>query len=193
MSRATTTRRAIPVVLAVAALALPAGVGARQQQSDTTSTSPQTFFRDLLLGDSATSTAVKRLLRTGAGFVSPQPGFADLTGDGKSDAVVTVSNGGAAGAVAVYVFSAEGSTDAKLHAVYRNQQLYRVHPRVNGSTLTLVVPQWSTGDDLCCPAKLVERDYAWSSRAQAFTRRAVREIPGPGAPTPAPALDAPAA
>jgi hypothetical protein len=186
-------RHAIPAVLAVAALAVPAVAGARQQQGDATSTSPQALFRDLLLGDDATSTAIKGLLRTRAGFVSPQPQFADLTGDGKSDAVVTVSNGGAAGAVAVYVFSAEGSADAKLHAVYRNQQLYRVHPRVSGATLTLVVPQWSTGDDLCCPAKLVERDYAWSSRAHAFTRRAVREIPGPGAPTPAPALDAPAA
>jgi hypothetical protein len=184
--------RAIPAVLAVAALAVPAGVGA-QQQGDATTTSAQVFFRDLLLGDGATSTAIKRLLRTGAGFVSPQPEFADLTGDGKSDAVVTVSDGGAAGAVAVYVFSAEGSADGKLHAVYRNQQLYRVHSRVSGPTLTLVVPKWSTGDDLCCPAKLVERDYAWSSRAKGFTRRAVREIPGPGAPTPAPALDAPVA
>jgi hypothetical protein len=186
-------RLAIPAVLAAAALAVPAGVGARQQQGDATSTSPQTLFRDLLLGDDATSAAIKRLLRTGAGFVSPQPEFADLTGDGKSDAVVTVSNGGAAGAVAVYVFSAEGSADAKLHAVYRNQQLYRVHPRVNGPTLTLVVPKWSKGDDLCCPATLVERDYSWSARTQSFTRRAVREIPGPGAPTPAPAIDAPAA
>lgn len=193
MGCATNPRRAIPAVLAVAALAAPAGVGARQQQSDTTTTSPQSFFRDLLLGDSATSTPIKRLLRTGAGFVSPQPEFADLTGDGKSDAVVTVSNGGAAGAVAVYVFSAEGSADGKLHAVYRNQQLYRVHTSVNGPTLTLAVPQWATGDDLCCPAKLVQRDYAWSSRAHAFTRRAVREIPEPGAPAPAPALDAPAA
>jgi hypothetical protein len=185
-------RYAIPVVLAVAALAIPAGVGA-QQQGDVTSTSPQAFFRDLLLADGATSTAIKRLLSTRAGFVSPQPQFADLTGDGKSDAVITVSNGGAAGAVAVYVFSAEGSADAKLHAVYRNQQLYRVRMRVNRPTLTLVIPQWSTGDDLCCPARLVERDYAWSSRAHAFTRRAVREIPGAGTPTPAPALDAPAA
>jgi hypothetical protein len=186
-------RRAIPAVLAVAALAVPAGVGAQQQGDATTPTSAQAFFRDLLLGDKATSTAIKRLLHTGAGFVSPQPQFADLTGDGKSDAVVTVSDGGAAGAVAVYVFSAEGSADGKLHAVYRSQQLYRVHARVSGPTLTLVVPKWSTGDDLCCPAKLAERDYAWSPRAKGFTRRAVREIPGPGAPTPAPALDAPAA
>ena len=183
--------RAILALAGAAALAVPAGAGA--QQGDAPSTSPQALFRDLLLADSATSTAVKRLLRTHAGFVSPQPQFADLTGDGKSDAVVTVSTGGAAGAVAVYVFSAEGSADTKLRAVYRNQQLYRVHPRVNGPTLTLAVPQWSTGDDLCCPAKLVERDYAWSTRAHAFTRRAVREIPGPGAPTPAPALEAPAA
>jgi hypothetical protein len=185
-------RHAIPAVVALAALAIPGGVGA-QQQADPASSSPQALFRELLLADGATSTAVKRLLSTRAGFVSPQPQFADLTGDGKSDAVVTVSNGGAAGAVAVYVLSADGSADGKLHAVYRNQRLYRARTRVNGTTLTLVVPLWSTGDDLCCPAKLLERDYAWNPRAHAFTRRAIREVPGPGAPTPAPALDAPAA
>src|SRR5258708_15787295 len=91
-------RRAILAVLTVVALTVPAGVGAQQQGDATTTTSAQAFFRDLMLGDSATSAAIKRVLRTGAGFVSPQPQFADLTGDGKSDAVVTVSDGGAAGA-----------------------------------------------------------------------------------------------
>ena len=62
----------------------------------------------MLLKDADTTSGVKRLLRTDAGFVSPTPVFADLTGDGKSDAVVTVENGGAAGAVAVYVLSADG-------------------------------------------------------------------------------------
>ena len=62
----------------------------------------------MLLKDADTTSGVKRLLRTNAGFVSPTPVFADLTGDGKSDAVVTVENGGAAGAVAAYVLTRRG-------------------------------------------------------------------------------------
>ena len=37
--------------------------------------------------------------------------FADLTGEGKDDAVVTVDSGGAAGIVAMYVFSAGPGSD----------------------------------------------------------------------------------
>ena len=79
----------------------------------------------MLLKDANTTSGVKRLLRTNAGFVSPTPVFADLTGDGKSDAVVTVENGGAAGAVAAYVLTAEGSDSGALRVVFRNQSLYR--------------------------------------------------------------------
>src|SRR3954465_6388307 len=74
--------------------------GARAIAQETPAQSPQELFRDVLLKDADTTSGVKRLLRTNAGFVSPTPLFADLTGDGKSDAVVTVENGGAAGALA---------------------------------------------------------------------------------------------
>ena len=52
--------------------------------------------------------------------------FSDLTGDGRADAVVMIASGGAAGNVAVYVFSTEGlAADADLRAVYRGEGLYR--------------------------------------------------------------------
>src|SRR3954468_2221594 len=82
--------------------------GARAIAQETPAQSPQELFRDVLLKDADTTSGVKRLLRTNAGFVSPTPLFADLTGDGKSDAVVTVENGGAAGAVAAHVLTAAG-------------------------------------------------------------------------------------
>ena len=94
-------------------------------QAPTPTQSPQELFRDVLLKDPNTTSGVKRLLRTNAGFVSPTPVFADLTGDGKSDAVVTVENGGAAGAVAAYVLTAEGSASGALRVAFRNQSLYR--------------------------------------------------------------------
>src|SRR5436190_23612880 len=109
-------------VRALAAL-LCAGLvfGASAIAQETPQQSPQELFRDVLLKDANTTSGVKRLLRTNAGFVSPTPVFADLTGDGKSDAVVTVENGGAAGAVAAYVLTAEGSDSGGLRGVFRNQ------------------------------------------------------------------------
>ena len=47
---------------------------------------------------------------------------------------------------------------------------------VEGATLTLAVPLWRRGEDLCCPSRLRERDYAWSTGARRFVRRAVRTV-----------------
>ena len=102
----------------------------RGRAGPTPTQSPQELFRDVLLKDADTTSGVKRLLRTNAGFVSPTPVFADLTGDGKSDAVVTVENGGAAGAVAAYVLTAEGSDSGALRVAFRSQSLYQ-RPRAD--------------------------------------------------------------
>ena len=138
--------------------------------------SPQALFRDVLLKDTNTASGVERLLRTNAGFVSPTPVFADLTGDGKSDAVVTVENGGAAGAVAAYVLTAEGSSSGALRVAFRSQALYQGRVRVTGTTLTVIVPVYAHGDDVCCARHATERDYAWDAAKKTFTRRATRTV-----------------
>jgi hypothetical protein len=131
----------------------------------------------VLLADPKLASGVKRLLNTNAGFVSPAPVFADLTGDSKSDAVVTVDNGGVAGAVAAYVLTAEGSSSGDLHVAFRSQSLYQGRVRTSGATLTVAQPLWSRGDDVCCPRKAIERDYAWDASKKTFTRRATRTVP----------------
>jgi hypothetical protein len=145
--------------------------------------SPQALFRDVLLKDTKTASGVERLLRTNAGFVSPTTVFADLTGDGKSDAVVTVENGGAAGAVAAYVLTAEGSSSGALRVAFRNQSLYQGRVRVSGPTLTVIVPIYARGDDVCCARHATERDYAWDAVKKTFTRRATRMVTVGGATT----------
>ena len=109
---------------AVAALAAPAGAA----QNET-----QRFFAEKLIADPGTSQAIRDLLRTGGGFVDRSVSFRDLTGDEKADAVVRVQSGGAAGAVAVYVFSTDtGEPDAELTIVFASQRLRRgsdEHPR----------------------------------------------------------------
>ena len=37
------------------------------------------------------------------------------------------------------------------------------------------------GDDVCCPAKIVERTYAWSDGSKTLRQRGSRERPGPTA------------
>jgi hypothetical protein len=165
--------RALAAVLCVGLLF---GARALAQSTPPQQQSPQELFRDVLLKDADTTSGVKRLLRTNAGYVSPTPVFADLTGDGKSDAVVTVENGGAAGAVAAYVLTAEGSDNGDLRVVFRNQSLYQGHVRVSGPTVTVVDPIYARGDDVCCPRQATERDYAWDANVKTFTRRATRTV-----------------
>jgi hypothetical protein len=161
----------LPALVAVVCACLLAGVPAIAQDE-----TPQDLFKKVLVADPKLASGVKRLLDTNAGFVSPKPVFADLTGDGKSDAVVTVDNGGAAGVVAAYVLTGEGSAKGDLHVALRNQSLYQGRVRVSGTTLTIAEPLWSRGDDVCCPRRATERDYAWDAAKKAFTRRATRTV-----------------
>lgn len=136
----------------------------------------QSLFRDILLKDPGTASGVKRLLRTNAGFVSPTPTFADLTGDGKEDAVVTVQNGGAAGTVAAYVLTADGSSGGTLRVVLRSQSLYQGRVRVKAPTVTVIAPIYARGDDVCCTRQATERDYAWDPATKGFRRTATRTV-----------------
>jgi hypothetical protein len=129
-------------------------------------TPAQKLFTQKLLASSQVSSAVKLTLKKG-GSVSSDVLFADLTGEGKADAVVTVDSGGAAGIVALYVFSA--GTGKNLQVVYRNQRLYRAAARVNpGPALVYSLPQYKDGDELCCPSSYRETELKWSSRLKRF-------------------------
>ena len=173
------------VLAAATVLVLSSGSSAKPSRS-------QTLFRTTLLADATTTAGVKRALRDG-GIVAPEIQYQDVTGDGRSDAVVTVETGGAAGAIAVYVFSTHGkAADSPLRAVYRSQQLYRASIQVSAGTLILRTPRWASGDDLCCPTKVFERVYAWNDAASALKQRSSLELAGPGAATTTPPAVPPA-
>ena len=163
-------------VAAAIAVALPAAAGAAP-------TPAQTLFTQKLIDDDATSSAVKRLLQTKAGIVDPRSGFVDVTGDGRQDALVLVSTQGAAGSVALYVFSTHGQKagatgdQTSLKVVFRLQSLYRASLRISGTTLSILEPAYAKGDDLCCPAKLRERDYAFDAKKLTFVRTADHDTP----------------
>ena len=165
------------VVLAVlaAALTVPGATEADPSPS-------QQVFTKSLLDDPGTSAQIKRLLTQHQGMVDPRSGFVDVTGDGRQDALVLVTTGGAAATVALYVFSTHGQPagtgdQTKLKVLFRLQSLYRATLRLNGTTVSVLEPRYAAGDDLCCPKKLRERDYAFDAKRLTFRRTADHEVP----------------
>ena len=164
----------IALVLAAAVVLLTTG------GSSAAPTKSQALFKRTLLADAKTTSEIKQFLRQDGGFVAPDITFADLTGDGRSDAIVLVDTGGVAGAVALYVFSTHGEAEqSDLRVVYRSQRLYRASTEAANGGLILRTPRFAEGDDVCCPAKVVERTYTWSNAAQTLRRRSAKEVAGP--------------
>jgi hypothetical protein len=164
-------KRALP---AAALLLAMAGTAAARQ------TAAQELFRDKLLDDRSVTRDVKTRLRKG-GFVDRRVTFEDLTGEGRSDAIVLVHSGGSAGRIALYVFSA--GTGEDLRIVYRNQELFRATATVRAGSLFYRVPRYERGDELCCPAAEQETELRWSSRTKRFrvvSRRTIETTPASG-------------
>ena len=91
-----------------------------------------------------------------------------------------VETGGVAGAVALFVLSTDGKpAESDLRTVYRSQRLYRASAEVVDATLIVRTPRYVEGDDVCCPAKIVQRVYAWSPGAMTLRQRNSEEFPGP--------------
>jgi hypothetical protein len=171
--------RVLPAALSVLALTAGAVLLSGSGSSAAPSKS-QELFKKTLLDDDKTSPAIKRLLTDGGGFVAPDTVFADLTGDGRSDALVLVETGGAGGALALYLFSTDGeAADSPLRAVYRSQRLYRATVEPAGAVLKLRTPKFGPGDDVCCPAKITQREYTWSATAKTMTLQDSLEFDGP--------------
>jgi hypothetical protein len=165
---------AIPVAIVNAQTTAPTG-----PTTPAKGTSPEALFSKPILADAKVTKAIKALITDKTGYIDPNPVFADLTGDGKSDAVISVDAGGTAGTIGVYVLSTDGSKSGALRVVYRNQELYRATTAVSGSTLTVSNPKWAKGDDLWAPHQIVQRAYEWKSSAQTLVRTGTTTIAGP--------------
>jgi len=126
-------------------------------------TQTQTFFEQRLLADGLTSKPIKTLLQSGGGFVDRGVVFRDLTGDKRDEAVVRVHSGGAAGVVAVYVFSTANRKGGKLRAIFRSQSLMRASTRVLKGVVSYRTSRYDPGDEQCCPARLTQSTLAWNA------------------------------
>jgi hypothetical protein len=167
--------------LATVVVALLGAAPASAQKTQT-----QTFFEQRLLTDGLTSASIKTLLRTGGGFVDRGVVFRDLTGDKRDDALVRVHSGGAAGIVAVYVFSTANRKGGKLRAIFRSQSLMRASTRVLKGVASYRTSRYDPGDELCCPAHLTQSTLAWDADERRMrVRERVTFVPPPVAQAPA--------
>jgi hypothetical protein len=166
-------RRAAALAFCCGALAPPPPATAQTAITGT----PQSLFTKKIAGDPGTAADVRAALKARRVFVDEDIAFADVTGDGRQDAIVRIDSGGAGGTIAVYVYSAHGGKD--LHAIYRSQHLYRALVAVNGATLLVTTPRFSAGDEICCPAAMLERTLTWSQRAGRLVLRATRTVTPP--------------
>ncbi len=162
---------ALALLLCVAAPALPAAAD---------QTAGQKLFRKRLLNDRGVKPEVKRVLRNG-GFVDRDIRFGDITGDGKSDALVLVNEGGSAGRIALYVYSShpprnsDGGGGDMLRIRYKDQNLYRARAKLkqtsakrpNGAVV-YKTPIYDPGDDLDDPGANEVVEVRWRSRKSRF-------------------------
>ena len=174
-------RRTLQVAGLAAVLAALLGAAPASAQK----TQSQRFFEERLLADRQTSSAVKTLLRSGGGFVDKAVVFRDVTDDDRDDAIVRVHSGGAAGVVAVYVFSTANRKGGKLKAVFRSQNLMRASTRVLKGVLSYRTSRYDPGDELCCPARITQSTLAWNRRERRLrVRERVTFAPPPQAQAP---------
>jgi hypothetical protein len=158
---------AVRWLVSLVVLALPAPAAAQSPPAQT----PQELFGGLIVDDAKTTPTMRDVLRSGAAFIAPRPTFADLTGDGRMDAVVEARMPGAAGTIGVYVFSTDAASEGRLRVIFRSQALYRATIGVAAGTLLIAVPEYATGDEVCCPAGREERRYAWDAASHTLRRR----------------------
>jgi hypothetical protein len=165
-------RRRVAAALALAA----AGLGTASVPAGAEQTTTQRFFAGRLMADERTSREVEDMLRSGRGFVDRRV-VRDLTGDGRADAVVKVQTGGAAGAVALYVFSTDtGRRGSGLEAVFRSQQLLQAETRIRDGVLRYRSARPARGEEVCCASRVAETRLRWREARHRFTVAERREI-----------------
>jgi hypothetical protein len=171
---------ALALLLCVALPALPAAAD---------QTEAQRLFRKRLLNDSEVKPEIKRVLRNG-GFVDRDIRFGDVTGDGKSDALILVNEGGSAGRIALYVYSSHrlrnddgGGGSNALRIRYKNQNLYRARAslkrastqRPNGA-IVYSTPVYDPGDELNDPGAREVVEVRWRPRRDRFGVESTRIV-----------------
>jgi len=123
---------------------------------------PRTNLRALVLHDpavAAVNRALVRAVRPGTGTAPVL--FADLTGDGRLDAVVPVLGGGQSGVVAYFVYAIVGGRVRDILAVNDTD---RAALAIERGRLIEVTPVYRRADPRCCPSALRTTVIRWDGQ-----------------------------
>lgn len=153
------------------------------QEEDTATpaatTATPTTALDIRGEDLSQQPGVRDFLSTQGGELLPEETFyADLTGDGREEAVVHISSGGTLGNLAVFVFGyVEGELRQLLRVTGTEESLGgHVRASLASSTSQLVVQSWIYGpnDANCCPSGgLRTRYFIWDGQGLVVEREVV--------------------
>lgn len=162
---------AFAVLLSAALLALAGSCGGGSGGKETPTTSPVTTevtivvrtptqAPDIRHVDLARQQKLRLFLDQAGGVVDPNAVmYADLTQDGKEEAVVPLNSGGEGGDIAVFVYSVRGGNVELLLRTYAQDT--SLVAAVEGGALTVTEPVYAEGDPLCCPSGLRVTTYRW--------------------------------
>lgn len=106
--------------------------------------------------------------------------YADLTGDGREDALVLVRLEGSGAYLDYYVFTLEGGEVVMLFEKLQvSHGQVELGPQPQNFVETTAV--YGPDDPNCCPSNLMRTTYAWSASARVFTQVTVELTPNPQA------------
>lgn len=120
----------------------------------TTLTLRQTDFKQFL---------AKELADSGGTVAEDEIVFADLSGDGKEEAVVPVTSGGTMGVFEVYVLSPQGSAVKQI--LRFNPGTGKLVAQIQDGLLVITEPVYGPDDPNCCPGKLKKTTFRWDGSA----------------------------
>lgn len=142
-------RLVVPLAAGLAAVVLSASTAVAKPRI----CSPAVIEHSLIAAGKLTVTDVK--LDMGVDLVR----CGDVTGDGVSDAVFTISSGGTAGDIRFGVVKGAGGK------VLLYKPGYKVGiARHNSRSFDILQPHYGSNDPNCCPSSFREQRYTWTGR-----------------------------
>lgn len=132
-----------------------------------------------IAADPATTTEIQRL---GSGSVNANEiVYADLTGDGRDEAVVPISSSGTLGNIAYLVFTLDkGKTKVILTRTLDRSTPSGLKMDVENGQLVETVGEYGPDNPLCCPSVLRKTYFQWNGSELSVEREErQQQPPGP--------------
>lgn len=159
-------RLLLAIVLVLAAAAPSSAAGPQLSRAQ---------VKSYLLRDVGVAPGVKRTIRDGRFHAGvDRLLYADLTGDGSADTVVTIFSGGTAGDIAFYVLTGVGSG---LHAIKASNSEYKIGVQIVAGRLQVIRPLYGATDPNCCPSHIEITTYRYDGRKLVSASRVREKTP----------------